>query len=180
MKIGCIYTYTNISQFNSKNTGIFTYIYIYKEFPLEWGFKLNVGSKPPFSDSGILKKSPESENGGLRRIWNPHWFWKPHSSEICLYINLTSIHVIRADKKRRNILLQIHYWFWFCHLCMFTSCSCYWNFKTLRPCTQKLSWIYMCIHVVWGYYVAWGYCFANPNHCMTTNPIRYLVIWKVL
>ena len=123
-----VYIHIQIYHNLIQKTQVFLHIYIYKEFSLEWGFKLNGGSKPPFSDSGILKKSPESENGGLRRIWNPHWFWKPHSSEICLYINLTSIHVIRADKKRRNILLQIHYWFWFCHLCMFTSCSCYWNF----------------------------------------------------
>ena len=36
-------------------------------FPVKGGFKLNGGSKPPFSDSGIFsKKIPESENDGLR------------------------------------------------------------------------------------------------------------------
>ena len=48
-------------------------------------------------------------------------------------------------------------------------------------CTQILLWIYIymfiCIKLVWGYYLAWGYCFANQNQnlCMTT---RYLVKWK--
>ena len=32
----------------------------------------------------------------------------------------------------------------------------------------------MCFQVVRVYSLAWGYCFANKNHCMTTNPIWYL------
>ena len=30
--------------------------------------------------------------------------------------------------------------------------------------------IYMCIHLVWGYNLVWGYCIANQNQCMTTKP----------
>ena len=50
--------------------------------------------------------------------------------------------------------------------------------KIKAICTQILLWIYIymfiCIKLVWGYYLAWGYCFANQNQnlCMTT---RYLV-----
>ena len=59
---------------------------IWKENPLNGGFKLNDlngGSKPPFSDSGIfLKKNPESENGVLRRVWNPN------SSDLFSYYDL--------------------------------------------------------------------------------------------
>ena len=50
--------------------------------------------------------------------------------------------------------------------------------KIKTYCTQILLWIYIymfiCIQLVWGYYLAWGYCFANQNQnlCMTT---RYLV-----
>ena len=29
---------------------------------------------------------------------------------------------------------------------------------------------YMCIHLVWGYNLVWGYCIANQNQCMTTKP----------
>ena len=53
--------------------------------------------------------------------------------------------------------------------------------KIKAICTQILLWIYIymfiCIKLVWGYYLAWGYCFANQNQnlCMTT---RYLVKWK--
>ena len=106
---------------------------------------------------------PEAENGGLRRVWNPHWFWNPRSSENCFYINLNSIHVIRAEKKRADILPQIHYCFWFCHLCMFTYCSCYWNFQTLRQCTQKLSWIYICVFMWCGVIIWLGVTALQKN-----------------
>ena len=46
------------------------------------------------------------------------------------------------------------------------------NFKT--SCTQILMWryicIYVCIHLVWGYNLVWGYCIANQNQCMTIKP----------
>ena len=55
------------------------------------------------------------------------------------------------------------------------------NFKT--SCTQILLWIYiyiyyMCIHLVWGYNLVWGYCIANQNHCMTTNLCLGFLFWK--
>ena len=31
-------------------------------------------------------------------------------------------------------------------------------------------YIYVCIHLVWGYNLVWGYCIANQNQCMTTKP----------
>ena len=57
------------------------------------------------------------------------------------------------------------------------------SLKIRTYCTQVLLWIciyiymFICIKLVWGYYLAWGYCFANQNQnlCMTT---RYLVKWK--
>ena len=37
---------------------------------------------------------------------------------------------------------------------------------------------YMCIHLVWGYNLVWGYCIANQNHCMTTNLCLGFLFWK--
>ena len=28
----------------------------------------------------------------------------------------------------------------------------------------------MCIYLVWGYNLVWGYCIGNQNQCMTTKP----------
>ena len=39
-------------------------------------------------------------------------------------------------------------------------------------------YIYMCIHLVWGYNLVWGYCIANQNHCMTTNLCLGFLFWK--
>ena len=54
------------------------------------------------------------------------------------------------------------------------------NFKT--SCTQILIWryicIYVCIHLVWGYNLVWGYCIANQNHSMTTNLCLGFLFWK--
>ena len=67
-------------------------------------------------------------------------------------------------------------------LCSSTVVALVLRFLKIKTyCTQILLWIYIymfiCIKLVWGYYLAWGYCFANQNQnlCMTT---RYLVKWK--
>ena len=39
--------------------------------------------------------------------------------------------------------------------------------------------MYQYTRVVWDYYLPWGCCFANRNHCMITTVIRYLATWKV-
>ena len=87
---------------------------------------------------------------------------------VYIYIYKSKFHPCNQCWKKPNILLQFQYCFWSRDLCMFTYCSCFWNFKTLTECTQKLIWIYMCIHVVWGYYLAWGLglllCKPKPLH----------------
>ena len=42
----------------------------------------------------------------------------------------------------------------------------------MYPNTTVDIYIYicMCIHLVWGYNLIWGYCIANQNQCMTTKP----------
>ena len=40
--------------------------------------------------------------------------------------------------------------------------------------------MYQYTQVVWDYYLPWGCCFANRNHCMITTVSRYLATWKVL
>ena len=41
-----------------------------------------------------------------------------------------------------------------------------------------ILFLYMCIHLVWGYNLVWGYCIANQNHCMTTNLCLGFLFWK--
>ena len=91
---------------------------------------------------------------------------------------------------KANVWLQFQYCTCVCW-CFFNVCSpnlvalvlgFFWcNFKT--SCTQILLWIYiyiyyMCIHLVWGYNLVWGYCIANQNHCMTTNLCLGFLFWK--
>ena len=48
------------------------------------------------------------------------------------------------------------------------------------PNTDVEVYIYICvcIHLVWGYTLVWGYCIANQNHCMTTNLCLGFLFWK--
>ena len=48
----------------------------------------------------------------------------------------------------------------------------------MYPNTDVEMYIYMCIHLVWGYNLVWGYCIANQNHCMTTNLCLGFLFWK--
>ena len=92
---------------------------------------------------------------------------------------------------KANVWLQFQYCTCVCwcviYVCSQSSCSCpriflmqlqYIMYPNTDVEVYIYKYIFVCIHLVWGYSLVWGYCIANQNHCMTTNLCLGFLFWK--